>query len=199
MGHCLSTRAFGAELTKDEILSYINEEVCEESDYHGGLYKPVRWYDGAKPFPDADGARAFLEDEDRGDYDQLAVRFYEPAERVSSEKLKGLTAKYAEAKKHASAVENEFCFDGQKRKFATCKACGSSVSVEAMGKYRIGRNVNDCPVCGEDMRPDSAKKKAEAARAAERKAYERMEAERKKLEAKAPKKLMWLVKYEYHV
>lgn len=165
--------------------AYVKRETYQEGGH--GLDKPIRWLDSEPVCEDEDAARELIGKRDKGWYDQLAVRYYQP-EPMQSKALNEMRQKIKEAYDEYARRDGEIWAEGMKAEFVGCKGCGSKLS-------RIHIKRNRCPVCGADLRPASWLKSVEAAKAKWQKAQA---AEKKYIAAHSKKKIMWLVKIEYH-
>ena len=151
-----------------------------------GLPDVIHWKDDMEPFKDKDAAYKYVEEMSyRSDYLQIAVPFYR---YECNDKLKELMAKLEEAKAELEqAKKPHYSVDTVKSQFITCRHCGSKLAVKYI-------KSNKCPLCGEDLRPQSAQDKVK-----------RLMAKVKKMEGDVQKKkqryakVYWLVKIEFHV
>ena len=73
MGHCISTREFSGDTEKSLISALCNQEAIEEGDYHHGLDGGIRFAN--KILGSREEAHKWIEDNDSGWYDNLAIRF----------------------------------------------------------------------------------------------------------------------------
>lgn len=152
-----------------------------------GLGRQIRWYDTIV-CDSYEDAKEFIDARDSGCYDQMAVRYRVPSKPTKEtqrleEGLKQARQKYRE-------MEGALHFSEAKAAFIGCKSCGSKLA-------RTYLKSNYCPLCRNDLRPDSTKA------ALQRQATKIAELEKKmriaeKEAAKKNGKLMWLVKVEYH-
>lgn len=172
-----------------ELQAYAKRKTYEEGG--GGLCRSIRWID--RVCEDYDSAQAFLESNDRGWYDQLAVKFKHFDKPLSSTKLSDLKTKASETRQKLRELESKVAFTDFKAQYVSCKNCGSKLN-----KDYIKRNF--CALCGHDMRSDTTKnaivKLTEKVKSLEQAIRE----EEKKLAIKKAKeaKEYWLVKIEYH-
>jgi len=130
---------------------------------------------------------------DSGGYRQLAVRYYHYPAPAPSKKLKELKEKQKEKRDAYWALRDKAHFANVKSALIGCKECGSKIATKYM-KHR-----NKCPVCGQDMRPQTAIDRESKAYASWQKAIAATEEETKRLARKNTPTVMWRVKIEYHV
>lgn len=165
----------------DDYVAHIDwQEGCQ------GLFTPIRWING-KVFADRNEAEKYINRIDNHNYDQIAVQFYDH-ECKPDDKYKELQAKADEAYKEFTRREHILYAQTVTSTFIGCKKCGSRL-------VRTYLKSNLCPVCQTDMRPDHMKKSVEAARSKWNRARDTSVDYLKK---KAKKRVMWLVKIEYH-
>ena len=165
------------------------DNVAAMEDYEEGctgLDSAIQWKDGMTPFANEEDAEKYIEElSAKSWYLQIAVPFYHYGD---NEKLKELTTKLDEAKADLDkAKKTYYSVDTVKSKYIACKHCGSKLAVSYI-------KSNKCPLCGEDLRPQSVQDR-----------FKRLMAKVKKLEEtvvtkkKKGAKIYWLVKIEYHV
>ena len=120
-----------------------------------GLYHDIRWLDG-RVYGSYEEAEDAIEELDRGNYDQLAVKYaeyYEPKDDKSIELAKKLLAAGDEYRKRDFAVYPQSVTSN----CISCKKCGSKLAREYL-------RTNFCPVCKADMRPEYILKSIQAAK-----------------------------------
>ena len=165
------------------------DEICErEIDSGGGLYNHIRWIENG--ISDSyDEAQKRIENLDRGDYDQLAVkykRFHENKTKGHQELIKKVNEAYEDFRKKSERLH--YTPGNVTSSFVGCKNCGSKISVKHL-------KSNSCPVCHADLRPASTLKTIENAE----KKWHMMAERLKKDTSKGKFDVLWLVKVEYHV
>lgn len=150
--HNIEYSSYPENIKRDYVQSELDDYVSHETWQEGGcgLGRPIRWLD--RVCESYEDAELYIKTHDKGWYDQLAVK-YKQVKKAKTSKLAGLEKAVKEQRMKLWKLENEFYFADSKSKFKGCKKCGSSISVE----YLNGRNI--CPVCGEDLRPDTYKQK----------------------------------------
>lgn len=172
-----------------ELQSYAERKTYEEGG--GGLPHSIRWLDHV--CDDYESAKAFIERNDKGWYDQLAVKYKQFDKPITSKKLTELEAKLNDTKKNLRELESKVAFTEFKAQYISCKKCGSKLNKDYIKR-------NNCVVCGYDMRSDTTKNAI--ARLTEKvKALENaVREEARKVAVKKAKeaKEYWLVKIEYH-
>lgn len=152
-----------------------------------GLAQAIRWLDNVGICADYDAARQVIKSKDRGWYDQLAVRFYEPVRGFSDKTLEALREKERVA---LDAYHAKDCIwaKGVKAEFVSCKTCGSKLKRELISSNR-------CPLCSNDLRPETFIARVKAAESRWKKAQAACNAY---VIDHAKKTVRWLVKIEYH-
>lgn len=189
MAHNIEYRSYDENIHRDfvkrELDHYVSQVDWEEGC--SGLYNGIRWLDNVPVRSDYEAAEQYLMDNDRGDYDNLAVRYYEYKRKNTkqamalAEKSKAAAAEY---RKRDDAVWAETLTSA----FVSCKACGSRLS-------RLHLRGNFCPVCRADLRPETTIKAIERAKEKLEKAQK---AEKEYAKQHSDKRVRWLVKFEYH-
>lgn len=198
--HQIEYLTYSGSRSQQYISDECNAFAEKYSDSGKKLYNPIRFID--RVFDTYEEARNYIDTIDNGDYDQIAVKFKEAEKFVSSSALLKLKERSESANKEYLDLDDRQYYspDTVKSKFITCKKCGSKLAVSYL-KRVIGRSANQCPVCWNDLRPQSVleriaklKEKGETLSKACR---ERELEERKKTNRNAPEQ--WLVKIEIHV
>lgn len=164
---------------------YVKQQTYQEGGH--GLDKPIRWLESEPICEDEDTAREVIRKRDNGWYDQLAVRYYDP-EPIQSKPLTILREKIKTACDEYYARNGKIWAETVTAEFVGCKKCGSRLC-------RMFLKTNRCPVCGNDLRPETMQKSIATAKAKWEKAQA---AEREYIKRNSKKKVMWLVKIEYH-
>jgi len=73
--HAIEKWTFPTKTTKKQIEKACNQRAIEDGDYHHGLDGGIRFNDTV--LPNIKAAEAWIEVNDRGWYDNLAIRFKE--------------------------------------------------------------------------------------------------------------------------
>lgn len=157
-----------------------------------GLYGHIRWINMV--FDSENKAREYIEKVDRGDYDQLAVKFREyPSDVYKSAKLDALNNKLQETSKKYRELSNTVHYKNVKSQFVSCPNCSSKLNREFITR-------NNCPMCNVDMRPKSVLDKINSYQSNINAIKRDIADLKEQLETKALKKarVMWFVKVEYH-
>lgn len=189
MAHNIEYYTYEENIKRDWVQQKLDHYVAQADWQEGcsGLPRPIRWLDTVFVYEDQEAAEKAIEGLDRGDYDQLAVRYYEyqkndtKARQALCEKIKITRANYDDKQMTIWAA-------GLKAEFVSCRKCGSKLKREYIKQ-------NHCPVCHADLRPESTL--ATIAKAKERWAGS-MKALADYDKAHGKRKVMWLVKIEYH-
>lgn len=154
-----------------------------------GLFRPIRWLDFSI-CEDYDAAMRTIQNLDRHDYDQLAVKYYEYEQNESGKKkIQALKDACNEAYKAFRAKDEVLYVNTVKSAFVGCKKCGSKLARDSL-------RSNFCPVCRADLRSDTTKTAIASAKKKWENAQKKIEDAEKANRGK--KKVMWLVKIEFH-
>ena len=190
MSHNIEHRTYTERKDKKAIESEINQYVRKATWQEGGhgLESGIRFID--KVMPDYQSAMAFLEQNDRGWYDCLAVKYKELPSGKSTKKLDDLKEKLRIAYTEYELENRKVVASDFKSDFIGCKNCGSKIRREYL-------NSNFCPVCQAVMRSDTIIKKLAAMNAIVNKLRNDIKEEEKRLAEKSGQ-ICWLVKFEYH-
>ena len=165
-------------------------EIAEEADRYGdGLYYDINWYERVEPLENYESAVKWIESHDRGNYDNLAVRYYSYNDVEDSKKGKEIIERIkAEEKKLAEYTEKHSVLTF-KAEFIGCQKCGSKIA-------KIYLRGDKCPVCGGDLR---SKTTLDTIKGYNRKIYDlKSKYADEKYKSKKNAKIVWLLKYEYH-
>lgn len=190
MGHNIEHYTYSLKKSKESIQKELDAYARKATWQEGGndLGQNIRFYD--KVMPDYDSAVEFLEQNDRGWYDQLAVKYKEMPRGKSTKKLDELKEKLKVAYSDYEKANTHVVAKDFKSEFIGCKNCGSKINREYI-------RSNNCPVCHADMRSDTTQKRLESMRAKVNKLRNDIKEEEKKL-AEKHGQICWLVKIEYH-
>lgn len=178
----------GTDLKK--ICAGIDEHVRHATYREGGhgLISAIRFID--QVMADYDDAMDYIKGHDRGNYDQLAVKFRKLPHGKTTKKIDELNKKIKAARQEYYALNNEVPAKTFKAEYVGCRHCGSKIN-------RTYIKSNYCPVCHGDMRSETILNKLDALR----KKIERWSADLQVEERKLAEKygeIYWLVKIEYH-
>lgn len=191
MSHNVGYRSYDENVNKDKVKAEIDHYVAMEDWQEGcsGLWHGIRWID--KTFPSYEDAQKYIESADRGNYDNLAVKYRVPDSGYRN------NPKYIELQKRSARLWEEFeamdkvrYMDSVKSGLVTCRGCGSKISSKAW-KY------NTCPVCRTDFRSKTMLDRIQA----KREAWDKVRESQREFVAKYAEKhstISWLVKFEYH-
>lgn len=190
--HNVHHGTYPENVDKKEVQKYWDSYAAREDWEEGctGLGRDIRWINHV--CDSYEDAERYIEANDNGWYDQLAVKYREltKADSRADEIGKEIRAQ----RLVLMHLEQDFYFKGHKSKFKGCPHCGSQLSLPYLEKFCR----NACPVCGNDLRPESHAKKISAAKAKLNSLEKKLEAEKKTKRRGDTEKIMWLVKIEYH-
>jgi hypothetical protein len=191
MSHNIKYFEYKENVDRRKVQNELDRYVAYEDREEGcsGLNTPIRWIESGGILANYDEALEYIKSHDKGWYDCLAVRYRDfdgkdtPALKRAREKLSAAFEKYRE-------FNNKFHFADSKSAYIGCRKCGSKISHQ----YLKG---NSCPICGDDLRPQSTKDTIARYKANVDRATDLVKVEEKKAVEKNGK-TMWLVKIEYH-
>lgn len=168
------------------VLDLICDEACREGDGYSG---PLKWHDEIQPLENRAAAEEKLKQLDKGWYDDHAVRFYDYSDAKPTKRIDELQKRIAETRDKMRVYAKEHSVLTFKAEFIGCTGCGAKLPRKLL-------HSDYCPVCRHDMRSDTTLKKLEEYGKKIEQLADQI-AEEKKKQPKA-KKVMWLIKYEYH-
>lgn len=189
--HNIEYRSYDEKVNKDKVKRELDDYVAHEDWKEGcsGLYNGIRWLDIM--FGSYDEAQEYIEKHDRGDYDNLAVK-YRVADNdiLKTKKYKELKGRNDRLWREYSDLSNASYMEGVKSLLVTCSKCGSKISSKQWKR-------NNCPVCGQDFRSKTTLDRIDAKLKASRKAETELEQYKADYAGKHGN-VYWLVKFEYH-
>lgn len=186
MSHAVMYDTFPVEYDKSKIVADIREYVTHHGDRYGT--QNVR-FPSEKVFDNEEEAEKFIRENDRGDYDGVAAKFYDFANVPDSAKAKELRQKISDTIKKKDEYIKLHSVKTHKSAYIGCPKCGSKLNRELLSGER-------CPLCYTDLRSESTLKRI-ASFDAKVKEYEKKITE-ENLKRKSKAKVKWLVKFEYH-
>lgn len=193
MGHEVKYLTYEENVNKKQVQAYWDSYVAKECWQEGasGLNGSIRWIDHI--CANCEEAEQYIQEKDKGWYDQLAVKFrvYEKIEPTKAlltlkerlEKERTKKAEYAQAHSISSF----------KADYIGCPECGSKL------RKTLVKGEN-CPLCRAELRGKTTIDTLARYEANIRDLLKQIKEEERKLEEKNLKKskIMWLVKIEYH-
>ena len=191
MAHNIKYFTYKEDVNRKRVQAELDNYVAHEDWQEGcvGLASSIRWIENCGVLNSYDEAMEYIKRNDKGWYDSLAVR-YRQVDRNKTASLKKAEEKADAAKKKWLALDNKVHYADAKSDFIGCRNCGSKISRQYL-------DSNCCPVCDEDMRPQSTLDTLKRYQENVHKANVLLLEEQKKNLAKKSK-TMWLVKIEYH-
>ena len=191
MGAWIDFGNYGIDVDREAVQNLWDKIAEKNSDYQCGLKGPIYW-DENLVFDNYDKAMEYFDEE--CDTPLLAVKYKSENVLVHSkayERKKILRDKALHKYKEA---DKEFYFKDAKSTFITCRHCKSRI----LKKYL---KDNSCPVCKNDLRPESVLSRIDKLR--QRYVEYDNEVETLGLIDKENNKrktgLRWLVKIEFHI
>lgn len=189
MGHVINYNVIPVNANKKAFKAGMDEQAWHDhwEESSQGLPGDIRWIDHV--CENEEKAREYIDSHDKGWYDQLAVKF-KKADYSGNKQLEKLGETRRNMFIKLNALENKPHFKDAKSSLISCKCCGSKIA----NKYMQRKNY--CPVCQEDMRPDTVKLRIEAYKEKLAEIDKKITALKQKLDEKG--ELFWLIKTEYH-
>jgi len=209
MGNIVNHGVYNLDVDKNKVQEYWDEVARREDWQEGcsGLPGSIRWVNNM--LDSREEAEKWIEENDRGWYDQVAVKFKHVDEaklqkiKAEDTKRKELLKKWEETCSKKNELDNKKHYEEVSSEYVGCKKCGSRINRVKLLSTAMVKNGNFCPVCREDLRPESTLKRIKAYDDKAEKLLGDLREYDKKLEAKLAKKegenIKWLVKTEYHV
>lgn len=195
MGHSINYATYPENVDKQRVQAYWDEVAMHEDCQEGctGLPDSIIWYN--KPvLSNYEAAQNWIEEHDSNWYDQIAIRYKDVIDVKPSKALEKALERKVKATNNYYDLSNKFHFENVKSQFIGCKKCGSKLSIKFL-------HNNFCPLCKNDLRPETILKRIEVAKENMKKAEKELKNMQKEFDKKQEKKakIMWLVKTEYHV
>jgi len=192
MGHAINYCTYSAETDTMKIYDELNDMVEHECWQEGGSLEPIRFIKNVI-LEDYDKAVEYIEKNDRGWYDCLAVK-YKSYKKIESAKLKKLEIRSKEAYDKWINEDNKIYMQNIKSMYPSCRHCNSKM----LRKHLLKSNY--CPVCGMDLRSETILNKLQNLKTKYSETSNAYNTEVKNLQNKSNNyELKWLVKIEYHV
>ena len=192
MGHAIYYLDFEESVSKEKIVAEADEMAEYESDSRSGLPGTIRWLNHI--CDDREQAHEFIDKNDDGWYDQLAVRYRKYPPCTPTKALLKLKERLEKEREKANSYAKAHSIASFKIEFIGCPHCGSKLK-------RTLLRGNSCPLCGTELRSkttmETLKRYKENIENLEKQIYE--EGCRINKRNIKNSKLMWLVKIEYHV
>lgn len=193
MSHNIHHFDYPADVSKDEVFQQLNNFVRCEDWGEGGHLHPIRWL-SEPPLDSRYDAEQYIEKNDKGWYDCLAVRYREPKPGMQSKAYLDLQQRFRKADMRYREMNQEVYATTITSAFIGCKNCGSKLSRKHLLSCNRG---NYCPVCNADLRPASTLEKIRKAHASMLEIGKKMDMEKCRM-ARRNGEVRWLVKIEYH-
>ena len=185
--HNIEYRTYDENCNRDSVYNDINKYVQHETYGEGGHgIDGIRWLDRVPVCKDEDEAKEVIHKNDKGFYDNLAVKYHAAKLSPTTAKEINLQAKMQKQHKAIRDLEDVVYPQTLTSNMIGCKECGSRLAKQYL-------TSNYCPVCRKDLRPPYMQDKIAKAMEAYRKTSEAY----KELMHRG-NKIKWLVKFEYH-
>lgn len=169
MGHNIIHEVYPENVDRNKVQRDWDNYVAhaDRGEGCGGLSKKIRWLEG-HVCDSREEAEKYIQREDRGWYDQLAVRFR--ALKEDTAKIKHLRERAFAAYKRVADIRNDIHYSHCESAYIACRYCGSRLAT----KY-IKSNI--CPLCGKDLRPTTVLLRQERAEIMARERQDKLDAE----------------------
>lgn len=192
MGHAIMHYEYSVDTDKKSIEAEMNEQARLDGDYHSGLGQSIRWID--KICEDRERAYEFIEAQDKGWYDQLAVKFRVYPKFEPTKTLLNLQDRLKKEREKKEDYEKAHSIAAFKVEYIGCHKCGSKLK-------RTLLRGNMCPLCGTELRSKTTMETLQRYQDNMKKISQQIKEEERKINKKNEKnsKIKWLVKIEYHV
>ena len=202
MGHNIHYATYPENVNKKIVQNEWDEYAAHEDWQEGcsGLPGKIRWLDHVCDTPEE--AEEYISSHDKGNYDQLAVKFRDTNSiPTSSAKKKSLIKQIASYEEKKKLFDQAHSLANQKSAFISCPYCKSKLARQYLGKADSRIGSEGCPLCGaKDIRSsyvqERLKKFQERIDKWRAQLKEEEQSLAKKVAVKAP--IKWLVKVEYH-
>lgn len=200
MGHEICHFHYKENVSRKSVQAELDHYAAMEDWQEGcsGLYRDIRWLDNMEICESESDAYDLIDKLDRGDYDQLAVRYYvTPTIKPTSSITKATDGVNNAQKSYTDLKEKiESDFFNTKSEYIGCKECGSRLAKKYLNK-------TNCPLCGRNLLSETATTRLMNAHdkivSAQKKQREILKKEEQKAAKKAKnREVRWLVKIEYH-
>lgn len=198
MGHIIDYGTYPEKVAKSSVQAGWNE-VAKGAGYiegSSGLPNKIRWLDIT--LNSYEEAKEYIDKVDKGWYDCVAVKYknIDMSSIKPTKKLQELQDRYYRLEKEYKEMSSTVECRTFKSQLITCKQCDSKLNKDYM-------KSNKCPLCGNDIRSDTTKKRIKAKYDNLVDVRKQLELENKKLSTKKVKQvnnanIYWLVKVEYH-
>ena len=185
--HNIIYRSYPEKSTHESIIRECLNIVRSNGNRYGTT--GIRFLEGSI-CDNRESAIDYIAARDRGDYDGLAVRYYEFGKVPETKRVTDLRAKFAEVEKARHEFYAEHLPTAAKAEYIGCRGCGSKINRQ----YLLSKV--SCPVCHADLRSNSVLERLRKYENQLHDLQEKINAELLKSREKAS--VLWLVKFEYH-
>lgn len=180
-------------MTVDELenKNRVMNAIYERANREGDGYEPgqMHWHPEVPILEDRDAAEKWIEAHDKGWYDDHAVRYYSYSSATRTKKIDELQEKAKETQAKLGEYTRKHSVRTFKAEFVGCQSCGSKLA-------RTFLRSELCPVCHTDLRSKTTLDTIEKYQSKIDSFWKQVEDEKKKQKSK--RKVMWLIKYEFH-
>lgn len=191
MSHNIHHATYPENVNKAKVQHEWDEYARHEDWQEGcsGLGQNIRWLN---PICESEEkAYEFLGNNDRGWYDQLAVRYKEYPRAKPTKEVDDLKRRLKEGRERITKINEQAAIQNRTSAKIGCPKCESQLAL----KYLRGQT---CPLCGTDLRSPTNLDRLNKARQNVRDLEEKLKAAEEKEARKLKPEIRWLVKIEYH-
>jgi len=186
--HQISYFVYPENIDESEVYAELSHMAAQDAWEEGdGLYNPIRWLKIC--CDNYDEAKELIEKMDRGDYDNLAVKY--KVCKGTSKTLEALKEREKKTATKLKTLEKNIHHKDVISKFVSCKKCESKINSAYISS-------NYCPMCHADLRPKSTIERLEKLQKTLKEIRQKIKEEEKKI-ARKNSEVKWLVKIEYHM
>lgn len=186
MGHAVEYEVYPITYSLKQIVNDVCRIVSHSGDRYGtdSVRMPTE-----QVFDTRDDAYEYIQENDRYNYDGIAVKFLDFSKVKDSEKIKEFRAKITDTIKKKNDYIKAHSVKAQKAAYIGCQSCGSKLNKEKLRSER-------CPLCQNDLRAASTLERILSFDKRVEEYENKIKQER--LKQKKNASIKWLVKYEYH-
>lgn len=192
MGHAVEYFEYNVTESQKDIWEELNDIAVREGDYHSGLNQNIRWIDYI--CEDREKAYEYIEKNDKGWYDQLAVKFRVYPKTEPTKTLLNFQERLKKEKAKRDTYEKAHSIASFKIEYIGCPKCGSKLK-------RTLLYGNSCPLCRTELRSKTTMETLKRYDGNIKNISQLIKEEERKINKKNEKnsRVKWLVKIEYHV
>ena len=184
MGHIVDYFSEKENVDKREVEREIAAVARRNGDGWNG---PMHWHPDVKPLKNYDEAEKWIQEHDKGWYDDHAVRYISHENVKPTKKMGEIQNKIQEIRMTKESYRLAHSVKNRKSEYIGCPECGSKLRREYL-------QSDHCPLCRTDLRSQTVLDALTGYDKRIKKAQEQLQEEKEK----QPGEVRWLIKYEYH-